>query len=1702
MYKIIIIYLLCAIGIISSEQPDNIFENVNEKGLSIIDKYSSNRRFARAKRSFIFLLPIEEEHENVNNEITEKTRQSKTMKRRKSALFTTTSIPLTKMYKNKAIKAEKSREPYVGFNFLNEIREKRQKESTDKKNDVELSSEKNLSIESYETSYPSDKKYRENSKRLVCYCHKENCQDCQSKRKLLNSHLKDPKNKGKGDKYRKINSNDYKITEIPLRLSKLYEEIPYDLKSNYANSEKMQILPIIHGISPRVYPLTVPFRVTYEQTEPHVGMNTPVSQEYQQNSNKKQQTLLKQYILTTKNQSEILQKSNTSILKDNKRNNDFSTTMNYPEHEESDLNSMKEIDEDSSDANMLECIKLYGRKVCLLAAATACKYWNKNKDQKDENVGSIRNRYDTTEQSSVYDINEDHYDSTISDILIDSKENNFDDNLIYKKESTENYNENNHDSTTSNVLKDSMENNFDDNLIYKKQSTENYNEDNHDSTTSNVLKDSMENNFDHNLIYKKQSTENYNEDNHDSTTSNVLKDSMENNFDDDLIYKKQSTENYNEDNHDSTTSNVILETSEYIITNTDNYTTSTDDSFTKQSTTYYTSDEDIKIREYANPTDMSILQATQNSQEQDQLSTTLLIDSNVINDIEYTTSTAITNNINFNDSMVTNEDNNLTDTILNDDRTHYITHSELDYSDIQEITNSYFTSQSYDKFDENGYNSDLFTYDHHLSKNNLTNLIDDSPNVEATNIPDVTNDRANSQNVLSIEINPDLIENQISINSTVENNLDDDKTITEDNNDSLRKENIENREDIKDDPKKKESGLKYDTQNLSSFTSTTEQEQITIDSSLGYTKSSLDYETNNVDVYSTDISNLCTLSIDINSPIGCTENEKKATINDYEIPVTISTTNEIKLQTSNQDLTTTEETTTTTTTIEIATEKETHDKINDSIVGLSNEGEFVKLSEEFDTTLNPITFVADYTKTDNEINTLKNILKYDVESTTPNLSFYDNIQLVNSIKKIINNFNSNDRNLGDPKDFTKIADNVELSPEIVGIPNLRSLLSLTPVENVIIKKVKDHLSKITGIPKNALFDEESNNVIRQTLKNTLNLLPNMQSELPPMTVEEHQFQGGHWTTNLVTLLPLTSSERTKKQDISRRLQNHIKDLIYNPAIGLESVKQNAVQNIIIQATKHQMENANDMDIEEDTIRDILGNVLQDNSYDSNQRKTKINSENISTMEDTRNYDETTTENISMKDNRFETLKSTTDNSLANSYYDDFITDKEFPKMTINKIQPNDYSNDVRDSYILSTEFYEENLQKYQSTESIYVYETTFTSNVANINEETLEMSQPETQSDQSNSNKVKANESEVLRLSQNSIVGVDNPKINETGSANEGFLEEKEKRRLCKIENCTSEHEIVTKFNERVKTTKGVKSKGMEDASSFERNPIISKAPEVDDITSNFETNENIEDINENDDDNTKIYKNLNHQDYDSEEDVIYKEEAFKTKTNDIDNDKNNLWDLQNSELYYVGDNVKFPLEIKKLKDGSYILLISRKICENVLKNNCPCCVPLEGNVRLIKRSTEEISNDNNDNKTFDKKNNQYSEQRSKIMKSNPLRQRTPRSMILNKKLDDSDENNSEILTMPVIAFAKKYNLKLNLDDTEIDDVKEAKNTYCDENDKIKRNNPIFQRMKFVKRMQNNYEPYRQQRAIKQNSNSSTEILKNVINWLRTLFVN
>ncbi|XP_015181679.1 PREDICTED: putative uncharacterized protein DDB_G0282133 [Polistes dominula] len=1281
---------MCAIAIISSKQLNN---DDNQQELSKTNAYSSNddTQFARTKRSFEFVVPIkEEQRQNFDNKITEKSSQNGAIKLCKSALCTTTNIPLSKKYKDKTVvKGEKTREPYVGISLFKEIRKRhKQKDSTENNNNNDDDDDDDDEFaESFELNphtdfkqiNPFDQKFRENSHKLVCYCRKEDCQDCQLRNKLLAPRSLN-KNKLKRDKYRgAMNSNNYKISKIPSRLSsKLHGTIPYELNSNYGNYEHLQYLPIIHGIPPHVYPLTVPFRITYEQVEPPIGINAPVSQQYQQNSMNNQQTPVKQHVVATNNPSEMYDKLNTLIPKEEKKNNDFSTTMNYPDHEENDPNSDKEIDEDSFDANMLQCIELYGREVCMLAAATACKSFNKNNNNLSEGkVGSILNYYDTSsvEQPNTYDNNYDYYDSTKSNMI----------------------------------------------------------------------------------------------------TENDLDD------DDDRITMKLSTANANKDYYDFTTSDIISETSNYVIT--DSYRTSNDDSsFIKQSTMYYTSDEnyiDSNTPEYStmDSTEISLLGETQNSQEENQLSTTL--------------------------------------------------------TSLDDIT------------DEINTNSNPFTYDYNLSKDSTTNLINDLPNVQTTNIPEITDDQTNSQDVLT------TVSYTNSIDSIIGNTVNTDETTTEYNDDVLGREHStnKNQEDDNNNPDKK-TALKYDTHDFSPITNTEKSEQTTIDSFLENTMSDYDYPT--------DISNQYASSNVITSPIESSESDEESTINDFTV------------------------------------EKVNHDKTNNP-----NEEEFMKLSENFDTTLNPVTIIDDHENIDNR--TLDKTSNDDVESTTHHLLFCDNKQLVNSIKTVINHFSSKDINPDDLKDFNKTSDKVELSPEIVGIPHLQSLLSLTPIENVIVKKVKDHLSTHFGIPRNALHDEGSSNVIRETLRNTLNLLPNMQSELPPMTVEEHQFHSGHWTTNLVTLLPLTSSERKKNHDISQRLREHLKSLIYHPAIGLESARQHStVQNLIIQTAKHQIENTDDMEIDENMIRDILGSVLQDDdSYDEQNY-----SKDPSMIETTNNYETTTEITISTKgNNQLESFESTTDDLLTELY-----------STNANEIETNNYSNDIPDRYISSTEFYGENVEEDQKSrgggESTPLFERTSTRNVANINEEIPGISKPEEQSNESSSNKAETNESEVLRLPQNSFVGVGNP----TSENVEGSLQDKKKCPLCKIENNADTREIVTNFSKEVQTT--IDYYESKDTPS-ESNPIVSEASK-DDITNNSSENrENEKDVNENNNDDSTTYQNFIHQDSNSEENFTYENKMKQNQLNEIDKGKHDLSELQNSEMYYVGENVKFPLEIKKLKDGS-----------------------------------------------------------------------------------------------------------------------------------------------------------------------------------------
>ncbi|XP_063979946.1 uncharacterized protein LOC135163969 [Diachasmimorpha longicaudata] len=116
--------------------------------------------------------------------------------------------------------------------------------------------------------------------------------------------------------------------------------------------------------------------------------------------------------------------------------------------------------------------------------------------------------------------------------------------------------------------------------------------------------------------------------------------------------------------------------------------------------------------------------------------------------------------------------------------------------------------------------------------------------------------------------------------------------------------------------------------------------------------------------------------------------------------------------------------------------------------------------------------------------------------------------------------------------------------------------------------------------------------------------------------------------------------------------------------------------------------------------------------------------------------------------------------------------------------------------------------------------------------------------------------------------------------------------------------------------------------------------------------------------------------------------------------------DLEDSDLLYIGDGVKLPLTIKRTADGSLTLMLSEKICQSFLQQNCPCCVPQQGGqVRYSRRAGEEENS----------------------------REIRPTTVNDNEAIDSLMSEEPPVVTMmPVEKFVEKYNLTLNSKDNAI----------------------------------------------------------------------
>ena len=617
------------------------------------------------------------------------------------------------------------------------------------------------------------------------------------------------------------------------------------------------------------------------------------------------------------------------------------------------------------------------------------------------------------------------------------------------------------------------------------------------------------------------------------------------------------------------------------------------------------------------------------------------------------------------------------------------------------------------------------------------------------------------------------------------------------------------------------------------------------------------------------------------------------------------------------------------------------------------------------------------------------------------LPFCNNTLLQKSIKTAINNFatdDSSEMNDNANEETVGAAKGEDLLPEIVQVPNLKGILSMPAIEHTLLDKIKNLLSKATGMGRENFDSDWATNVIKDNLRHTLTAAPGSKTELPPMTVEEHQFKNGKWVTNMVTLEPPDEEDRTET-DVER-MQSHVKSLLRDPTVGLQAAKNPAVQNMIVQSVRHIFKPKN---------------AASDENIDSIIQSTLNDELNIMEMENdeiptTENISESTTFDVSDID-----MNKLLDIAKSEAGLGD-NEDSELPPLE------SSYGKD------------EENVKNQQTFSP--AMNGGIVGEAMNFGTEANQGTEESSEQNQTPNNR-KELETEPIETS-----GIWNVAAT---------LKVKDESSTTKTEDYASVEYDSPAGN----------SAENADAANMEETEIVGRSMEQEDKSST-----------------TEFYTD----DATSAEDFTYLGKIAMKNRNNADD----VQSLQNSELFYVGDGVKLPLEIRRLYDGSYALSISRKVCEQLLNKECPCCVPKNGNViRTVRQNLEAKNAD------------------ERISKRESVK-----SILLNEEeRRNSADDSLQIFSMPVETFARRYNLSLNLEKVQTPWDFDAKTKIDDRSrhrSKSYKNKNDFKKEKTYNNLPNDatssdLERYRYQRNINESADKRVEIITQVLNWLRDM---
>lgn len=794
-------------------------------------------------------------------------------------------------------------------------------------------------------------------------------------------------------------------------------------------------------------------------------------------------------------------------------------------------------------------------------------------------------------------------------------------------------------------------------------------------------------------------------------------------------------------------------------------------------------------------------------------------------------------------------------------------------------------------------------------------------------------------------------------------------------------------------------------------------------------------------------------------------------------------------------------------------------------------------------------------KSNNKEDTTNN-LEAIIESSTSKLPFCDNTLLLNSIRKVINDFASDARltktNLDDLDENSLQTQGKSLLSEILQVPNLKNILSTPQIENTIVEKVKDVLSYVTAIPRKDFTNKWSHGVIRNTLHSILDTFSNVHHKLPPMTLEEHQFKDGHWTTDLVTLAPVLDQKLLMA--IPNNMRESIKDLLSSSAIASQT-DQYIVRNMIVQSVKNSLTNDKDDKIDDSIIHalnDVLGTFKNSENINALERSNEV----ISDEED---MDMTLLQEMSTSNYE---IGINVDNSMLD-IKQNLDVNKDI-KMDSERMQTTDYQKAEileNNANILITSERPYLLQLYEEEKGKEEKEETTNKAIAkeNIKDQNLyKIKEINVQDDAEE----KLAESLKPKITYHKAILQNNPSVLATFEPNSTEAEEYTEKNYRIDEESVKDTSTITNFMQEIspsyvqvsdgiilENTVGAKNIGEQvqhtsnektlTTSTNEIDPLIilerikfnlpptkyyspevlkhvtnhridDKNVEITTASTNFiqKTSSNyaqasdgmvLQNVTEIKDemkypltttsDNLISSANVECRDckpkvtYLTDKNILESQQQNFTEDNVIkihevttevqrtyakttyfkagpysdDSPRisssiasDDISELQKSQLYYISDGVKLPLEIKRLKDGSYALSISKNVCEQILTRKCPCCVPLQGYIVSLKNHQQEdmhamtsttVEKKDQENMYVNNIKRDYQSDQpfsSIITRRNALK--TQKSKEEEKKeaeegrinahyLWKQNDDNRATIPMPVIDFAKKYNLLLDFNE-------------------------------------------------------------------------